>query len=108
MACENGVCALSGQVRQLRREGIEAHLAGDVEQAEALLRRSMDLSRAGGAPDVSTAHTAYRLALVLAAASRHEEAARHFEMALGLARGRAGCGCRLYRAILGDFAQALA
>ncbi|MDQ7831888.1 MAG: tetratricopeptide repeat protein [Desulfovibrionaceae bacterium] len=108
MACENGVCALSGQVRQLRRAGVEAHQAGDTELAVTLLTRSMDLSRMGGSPEVSTAHSAYRLALVLHEASRFDEAARHFEMALGLARDRAGCGSRLYRTILGDFAQALA
>jgi hypothetical protein len=86
---------------------MEARQAGDVRRAEELLRRSMELSRQEGSPEVSTAHSAYRLALVLAESSRHDEAARHFEMALGLVRRRAGSGSRLYRTILGDFAQAL-
>lgn len=108
MGCENGACGLRGQVRHLRRAGVEAQLEGDVERAEALLRRSMDLSRHSGAADVSTAHSAWRLALVLAESSRPDEAARHFELALSLTRARAGCGSKLYRTILVDFAQALA
>ncbi len=107
MACENGKCALTGEVRKLRDAGIAALRAGDVGQAESLLRRSVALSEDGGGLDVSTAHSAYRLALALHRADHHDEAARHFEKAMALARQRAGCGSKLYRTILGHFARSL-
>jgi len=107
MACENGKCALAAQVRKYRDEGMEALKAGDLEQAETLLRRSLNLSEIGGGLDVGAAQSGYRLALTLARAKRHDEAASHFEKALSLARGRAGSRSKLYRTILGHFSRSL-
>ncbi len=106
MACTNGKCVLCGQVRQLREAGMEALRQGDVEQAETLLRRCVDMSEDGGL-DVVTANAAYRLALALHEAGRVDEAAGQFERALELVRQRAGCDSKLYKTILGHFAQAL-
>jgi Flp pilus assembly protein TadD len=107
MACTNGKCELSSNVRQLREAGMEALHQGDVTGAEALLRRSVALSEAGGGVETATAHSVYRLGMALHEAGRTEEAAREFEKALTLVRDRAGCGSKLYRTILGHFAEAL-
>ncbi len=108
MACKDGKCELSGRVRRLREAGMDALRAGEVEQAETLLRQSVDVSEAGGGINVVTAQSTFQLARVLHEAGRHDEAAEQFEKALALVRGRAGCGSRLYRTILGEFAQTLA
>jgi tetratricopeptide (TPR) repeat protein len=107
MACTNGKCVLAGNVRRLREAGMEALRAGDAGEAEALLRRSVEASEHGGCLDVSTAHSTYRLALALNQTGRYDEAAEQFEKALTLARGRAGSGSKLYKTILGHFAQTL-
>jgi len=84
-----------------------AFRAGETGQAETLLRQAVDAAEAGGGINVVTAQSTYKLALVLHEAGRHDEAAEQFEKALALVRGRAGCGSKLYRTILGEFAQAL-
>lgn len=107
MACTNGKCELSSSVRELREAGMEALERGDVGGAEALLRRAIALSEAGGGVETATAHSVYRLGLTLHAAGRTEEAAREFEKALTLVRQRAGCGNKLYQAIFDQFAAVL-
>lgn len=107
MACTNGKCELSSNVRQLREAGMEALHHGDTQGAEALLRRSVALSESGGGVETATAHSVFRLGLALNEAGRTEEAAREFEKALTLVRRRAGCGSKLYQTILGHFAAAL-
>lgn len=107
MACTNGKCELSGNVRRLREAGMEALRGGDADQATALLRRSVALSEAGGGVVTATAHSVYRLGMALYEAGRQDEAAREFEKALTLVRDRAGCGSKLYQKILGHFAKAL-
>jgi tetratricopeptide (TPR) repeat protein len=107
MACTNGKCVLSGNVRRLREAGMDAYNEGDLGKAEVLLRQSVELSEVGGGLDVTTANSAYRLALTLHEAGRHDEAAEQFEKALTLVRERAGCASKLYKTILGHFAQAI-
>ena len=107
MACTGGKCMLSGQVRQLREAGMDALRTGDLGEAEAYLRRSVALAETDAGLDVVTANAAYRLALALHQSGQHDEAAQQFEKALTLARGRAGCGSKLYKTILGHFAEAL-
>lgn len=107
MACTGGKCMLSGQVRQLREAGMSALGSGDLDQAESYLRQSVELAETDGGLDVVTANSAYRLAMTLHQAGRPDEAADQFEKALTLARGRAGCGSKLYKTILGHFAEAL-
>lgn len=92
-------------MRRLRNAGMDALFEGDVPRAEALLRRSLLLSEDSGGMDVSSARSAYRLALALHEAEHHDEAARYFEKALTLVRQRAGSGCKLYKTILGHFAR---
>jgi tetratricopeptide (TPR) repeat protein len=98
---------LMSQVRQLREAGMGAMQAGDLGQAESYLRQSVTLAENEAGLDVVTANAAYRLALTLHRAGRHDEAGEQFEKALTLARARAGCGSKLYKTILGHFAQAL-
>ena len=107
MACVGGKCMLTSQVRRLREAGMDAMDAGDLDQAETLLRQSVTLAENEAGLDVVTANASYRLALTLHKAGRHDEAAEEFEKALTLARGRAGCGSKLYQTILGHFAAAL-
>lgn len=107
MACTNGKCELAGIVRRLREAGMDALREGDVGQAEELLRESVVLSEEGGALDVSTANSVYRLGLALSEAGRIDEAVTQFEKALALVRERAGCGSKLYKTILGHFSAAL-
>ena len=107
MACTGGKCLLTSKVRKLRETGMDAMASGDLGQAEELLRQSVELGETDGGLDVVTANSAYRLALTLHEAGRPDEAADQFEKALTLARGRAGCGSKLYQKILGHFAQAL-
>ena len=107
MACTNGKCELSASVRQLREAGMEALKHGDLEGAEALLRRSVALSENGGGVETATAHSVFRLGLALHEAGRSDEAAEEFEKALTLVRNRAGCGSKLYQNILGHFAAVL-
>ena len=107
MACTNGKCELSSSVRQLREAGLEALDRGDMEGAEALLRRSVALSEKGGGVNTATAHSVFRLGQALHEAGRADEAAREFEKALTLVRERAGCGSKLYQTILGHFAEIL-
>jgi tetratricopeptide (TPR) repeat protein len=107
MACTGGKCLLTSKVRKLRETGMEAMASGDLHQAEELLRRSVALAETDAGLDVVTANSAYRLALALHQSGQHDEAAQQFEKALTLARGRAGCGSKLYKTILGHFAEAL-
>ena len=107
MACTGGKCMLSGRVRQLRQAGMSALDIGDLDQAESFLRQSVELAETDNGLDVVTANSAYRLAMTLHQAGRGDEAADQFEKALALARGRAGCGSKLYQTILGHFAAAL-
>lgn len=107
MACTGGKCLLTSKVRKLRETGMEAMASGDLRQAEELLRQSVELGETDGGLDVVTANSAYRLALALHEAGRADEAAGQFEKALTLARGRAGCGSKLYQTIYGHFAAAL-
>lgn len=98
---------LSGKVRRLREAGMDAMASGDLGGAETYLRQSVELAETDGGLDVVTANSAYRLAMTLHQAGRADEAAEQFEKALTLARGRAGCGSKLYKTILGYFAEAL-
>ena len=107
MACVNGKCQLASSVRELREAGMDALRDGDVGGAEALLRRSVAMSEAGGGVSTATAHSVYKLGLALHAAGRPDEAAEQFEKALALVRERAGCASKLYKTILGHFAQAI-
>lgn len=107
MACVNGKCQLAAGVRELREAGMDALRGGDVDGAEALLRRSVALSEAGGGVTTATAHSVYRLGLALHAAGRPDEAAEQFEKALWLVRERAGCNSKLYQKILSQFARIL-
>jgi len=107
MACTGGKCVLSGNVRRLRVAGMEALQEGKMEQAETLLRQAVALSEAGGGVNVATAHSTYQLAVALHEAGRSDEAAEQFVKALELVRSRAGRGSKLYKTILGSFAQAL-
>ncbi|UJX41879.1 tetratricopeptide repeat protein [Desulfovibrio sp. JY] len=107
MACVNGKCQLASSVRQLREAGMEALRDGDMVGAEALLRRSVAMSEAGGGVATATAHSVYKLGMALHAAGRQDEAAEQFEKALWLVRERAGCDSKLYRKILGHFAEAM-
>ena len=107
MACVNGKCQLSSSVRQLREAGMDALREGDVLGAEALLRRSVAMSEAGGGVSTATAHSVYRLGLALHAAGRPDEAAEQFGKALTLVRDRAGCGSKLCQKILAQFAAVM-
>lgn len=107
MACTNGKCELAGNVRRLREAGMDALREGDAGRAEGLLRRSVELSEAGGGVATATANSTYRLALALHKAGRHDESAQHFEKALTLVRDRAGCGSKLYQKILDQFAAVM-
>ena len=107
MACVNGKCRLASSVRELREAGMDALAGGDLEGAEALLRRSVAMSEAGGGVTTATAHSVYRLGQALHAAGKHDEAAEQFEKALWLVRERAGCGSKLYQKILRLFAEAM-
>jgi tetratricopeptide (TPR) repeat protein len=107
MACKNGKCELAGRVRYYREAGVEALREGDVTQAEKFLRQAIDLAERDQAVESSVAQAVYRLGLVLHEAGRPDEAANEFEKALDLARARGGSGSKLYRKILGHYAQAL-
>lgn len=57
MACVGGKCMLTSQVRRLRLEaGMDAMDAGDLAQAETLLRQSVTLAENEAGLDVVTAN----------------------------------------------------
>jgi len=98
---------LAGRIRYYRETGMEALRVGKLEQAEKQLRLAVDLAVRDQAVDISVAQSAYRLGLVLHEAGRPDEAAGEFERALALVGARAGSESKLYRKILGHYAEVM-